>query len=221
MKTQIDLYTEELRERPIPYNFSMLLAVLLVTALLMLGYGLWNEQRLTALERQAKGLEAQQKALQTTITALEAELAKQDKRQALEQELARLRQANAQRERLLDVLEGHMQRPRQGFSPILRALSAAHGQGVWLTRIQLAFVTQGEGLATAGDDVPPLEVRLIGRMQRGEELPRYMDALARTQAFQGLRFRSMQAMRLEEEGELIAFLISTRADDQLDREERP
>ncbi|MDM7322533.1 MAG: hypothetical protein P3W87_004450 [Gammaproteobacteria bacterium] len=217
MKNLLNLYTDELRERPVPYGFPWLLAALLATSALMLGYGLWTQQRLAGMEEEQQQLNERQQALNSSIVALEGQLVKDDQLQVLERDIARLQQANTQRETLLMKLQQQIQQPVKGFSPQLRGLSAAHGQGVWLTHIQLTFLPEKQGDPSS----LPMNVRLSGRMHQGQQLPRYMDALAEVEAFRGLRFNSMQVLRRTSEDKTIAFLISTRMDDQLDSEESP
>ncbi|MEW5972918.1 MAG: hypothetical protein AB1713_04065 [Pseudomonadota bacterium] len=216
MKNLLNLYTDELRERPLPYGLPWLVAAVLATAGLMLGYGLWTQQRLAGMEEEQQRLQVRQQALNGSIAALEGQLVKQDRLEAMEQEMARLQQANAQRELLLAELQWQMKHPTEGFSRQLRGLAAAHGHGVWLTGIQLTPLSvKQEGRS------PSMEVRLFGRMHQGQQLPRYMDALAETEAFRGLRFKSIQALRPDGEDDTIAFLISTRVDDPLEQEKGP
>ncbi|MFZ5466920.1 MAG: hypothetical protein ACOZAI_06620 [Pseudomonadota bacterium] len=241
MKYLLNLYTDELRERPLPYGLPLLVATLLATAGLLLGYGLWTQHRLNGMEENQRQLQAKQETLKVSIASLEGQLVKQDQLDAVERGLARLRQGNAQREMLLAEMQGQVEHPFGGFSRPLHGLAAAHGQGVWLTRIQLTAelarrdlegrTPQGlrPGMAEGSErrdqqrrqDERPLSmgVRLSGRMHQGQQLPRYMDALAEADAFRGLRFNSMQALRLDGDDKTIAFLISTRADDPLEQEE--
>ncbi|MGC8854355.1 MAG: hypothetical protein ACP5OY_05515 [Halothiobacillaceae bacterium] len=219
MKLLLNLYTDELRERPIPYGFSWLVMALLGTAALMLAYGEWTQQRLLALEGEHRQLQERQQSLDASIKALEAQVTKPEQ-QSLELELAQLHRATAQREALLAELEGQIKQPSKGFSQQLRGLSMAHGQGVWLTRIELTSIPGPADFKPHDAPSPSMEVRLSGRMHQGEQLPRYMDALAATEAFRGLRFNSMQAMRIEDDDTTLAFLLSTRANDQPENEKR-
>jgi len=210
LKNLINLYTDELRERPVPYGFRWLVAALLVTAGLLLVYGLWTQQRLDKMLDEQQRLQARQQTLNASIAALEGQIVKKDRLEAMERELARLRLANTQREMLITELQGRVQQPAQGFARSLRGLASAHAHGVWLTHIQLIYALEKDG------KTPSMDIRLTGRMQQGQQLPRYMDALAEVDVFQGLRFNSMQAARLDENGRTIAFLISTRPNDQLE-----
>lgn len=217
MKKFINLYTDDLREKPVPYGFSMLVTVLLISIASMLAYGFWNQQQLAKKEKDLRQIQAREQALQETVTSLEGQLVKKDQIEAMEQALNLLRQGNAQRERLLIELRGKMNDPFRGFSPSLHALSSAYGQGVWLTRIQLIHPSITQALGQK-ETATPLEVRLSGRMHQGKYLPRYMDALAMTEGFSGLHFNSIHLLRSEDE-KIITFLISTRAEDVMEQGE--
>lgn len=197
MKNLLNLYTEELRERPVPYGFPFLIGAFLATIAVTLGLGLWTEHKLSAMEAEQQRLAEQQQALNGSIASLEAQRPKQERIEAMERENARLTQAIAQRERLLAVLGGYVGQPVIGFSTALRGLAAAHGQGVWLTHIHLARPMSGWGEKARVD--ASIEVALSGRMHKGQQLASYLDALAATEVFGELHFNSMQA-QLEEKG---------------------
>ena len=214
MKNLLNLYTEELRERPIPYGFNLLLGAALAVVVLMLLLGLATQHRLSGLDVEHRSQQARQQALNSTIAALEAQQAKQDQLESMRHEMALLQQDIHGRERALIELKGYIQQPAEGFSRVLHGLAEASGHGVWLTHIHLATASAEPGLA---------DVRLIGKMRQAEQLPQYLDALAATEALAGQGFNSMQARRPEAgssggqaaaEGDVITFMISSRADDE-------
>lgn len=218
MKNLLNLYTEELRERPIPYGFSVLISAFLAAIALVLVLGAWTEQRLTGMEDEQRHLVEEQQALNQSIAALEAQRPKKEHIEAIERENARLTEAIAQRERLLKMLGGYVVQPSLGFSSALRGLSAAHRQGMWLTHIHLARPIMA--LEDKGKASVPIEVVLRGRMYKGQQLAGYLDALAATEVFGGLHFNTMQAQLDEKEkkdtggvysleGKSISFVLST------------
>jgi Tfp pilus assembly protein PilN len=217
MKNLLNLYTEELREKPIPYGFPWLVAALVSVALLMLAYGAYTHQKLAAMAEENRILQGRQQALNESIAALEAKIATEEQRAAIEREIGALHHEIQGRERVLAELVGQIERPTEGFSPILRGLASASGHGVWLQNIHLVASATAQPLA---------EVRLIGRMHQGDRLPHYLDALAQAEPLRGLRFNSLQAFRAEGRratngsnaqagDETITFMLSTRVDDQL------
>lgn len=226
MKTLLNLYTEELREKPIPYGFPWLLTALALVSLGMLAYGVFTEYRLTAMSAEHQALQERQQALKDSIAALEAKLASKEVFERIEQETAALTQDIQARERMLSELNGLLERSGEGFSHTLRGLAAASGQGVWLTDIHLVSGSAQQRLA---------EVRLIGRLHQGQHLPAYLDALARSEALRGLRFDSVQVQRGEQPSqaartpaqqeavataETLTFMLSTRPDDSLQTRQR-
>lgn len=223
MKNLLNLYTDELREKPIPYGFPWLVGAVASMIVLLLGQGAYTQHRLNGVDAENRNLQARQQALQVSISALEARIASQDQMEAIERESASLHQDIQGRERVLSELMSLVERPAEGFSRSLHGLASASGQGIWLTDIHLA--TSGTGRALS-------EVRLTGRMHRGDQLPRYIDALACAEALRGLRFNSMQALRADPatapdaqrasaKDDAITFMISTRADDLLSKEDHP
>ena len=215
MKNLLNLYTEELRERPVPYGFNLLLGAALAVAVLMLLLGLATQHRLGGLDTEHQAQQVRQQALNSSIAALESQQAKQDQLESMRREMALLQQDIQGRERALIELKGYIQRPAEGFSRVLHGLAEASGHGVWLTHIHLAAAPAEPGLA---------DVRLIGKMRQAEQLPHYLDALAATEALSGQGFNSMQARRPEAsagggqvavvEDDVITFMISSRADDE-------
>lgn len=217
MKNLLNLYTDELRERPIPYGFSWLVGAVASMALLMLAQGAYTQHRLAGMDADNRALQERQQLLNTSIATLEAKIATQDQLDMIERESAALHQDIQGRERVLAELMALVERSAEGFSRSLHGLASASGQGVWLTDIHLAAAGSGQPLA---------EVRLTGRMHQGDRLPHYIDALARAEALRGLRFNSMQALRADPatgpdaqrapaKDNAIIFMISTRADDLL------
>ncbi|MEW6445653.1 MAG: hypothetical protein ACOZAQ_00580 [Pseudomonadota bacterium] len=209
MKNLLNLYVEELRERPVSYGFPMLLGAMLAVALSMLALGALTQQRVQTLTQQQQSQQARVQVLMQSLAALESQMAGQEQRQALERDMARVARDIAARERALVELKGMVDQPSPGFSGILRGLSYASGHGVWLTRIHLDK-----------DDPRAVlpEMRLEGQLQHGERLPIYIDALARADALRGLNFNSMQAQRAGEgaNSPSIRFVLGTRSDDALE-----
>lgn len=217
MKNLLNLYTDELRDKPIPYGFPWLVGAVAAMALLLLAQGGYTQHRLAGMDADHRALQERQQGLKASIAALEAKIATQDQLDAIERESATLHQDIQGRERVLAELKAQIERPAEGFSRSLHGLASASGQGVWLTDIHLT---------TAGSGEPLAEVRLTGRLHQGERLPHYLDALARAEALRGLRFNSMQALRADPatgpgtqntpaKDDAIIFMLSTRADDLL------
>lgn len=224
MKNLLNLYTEELRDKPLPYGFSWLAGSIAAVTVLLVVQAVYIHSRLAVLEAEHQTLDERKHFLNSSIKFLEEKIATEDQRQRFEQEMASLLADIHGRERVLAEMNALLDHPMKGFSSYLQALAAASGHGVWLTNIHLQSASTGQDL----DDI-----RLIGRMHQGDKLPRYIDALSRTEALQGLRFNSVHALRVAPESggnvgshnpmaqgrivldEPIIFLLSTRPNDAL------
>lgn len=147
-------------------------------------------------ERRAADLEAERDELTATVARLERELEALEvdasllaEREALERELALLEQFD----RRLDALD---RRALAGFSEPLRGLSRQRQDGLWLTSIRLR---SGGGA-------------FEGRAVTAQDVPGFLDGLAREPAFQGWHFeefRMQRAAGVEDAADSVRFRVAS------------
>lgn len=170
---QINLLNPELRERR---DWLRLPLLAILCGLVVVGeggaYGYYAYQR-QQLAASDGALEQELKKLQANVKALESTVSGRKPNPALMQELETARAALIPREAALDKLK---QATSEGFSESLRGLSRQTSGGVWLTE----FALRGQDLT------------LRGRLLDPVLLPSYIARLNAEPAFRGRQFASLE-----------------------------
>ncbi|AWT09378.1 PilN domain-containing protein [Stutzerimonas frequens] len=191
----VNLYQRERRAQGGPRPRMILLgACALLVALL--AHAAWQGWMLkqSALARQAA--EAQALAAESELTAFRAGYREPTLDNRLPEQLAEREARNRQLQALATHLQTLDSQLRDGFAPLLAALSERHPpSGLWLTRIRLQ---------AGGSDM-----LLRGLSQDQELLPLYLESLGRSDALRGREFGSFDLQR-EDDG-LLLFHLSSRA----------
>lgn len=167
MNQQVNLYLPELRPRRDWLTASRLRVVVLTLVVIMAaisGYDYWRLSR----------LESEQSALQASVTEqvneterLEREVAQRSGNERLQRELE-TRQTRLQRSRnLLEFLENTRPGNTEGFSSMMKDLSRASFEGLWLTEI---LIRQGGSsvMLRGAARQPAMVPDFIGRLSNGE-----------------------------------------------------
>lgn len=194
----LNLYQVERPRRGGPQKAQLLLGLgLLLT--LCLSHGLWHGWQLHRAEQGVARAEALAQQQETQLAAAQAGFVEPQLDARLPLELAERETANRQLQRLIDYLDALAGQQRGGFVAPLAALAEHHPQGrLWLTAIHL--------------DEGGSQLRLQGRSQSRELLPKYLEALGRSPQFKGRQFARLDVKRGEDR--LLAFDLSSRPADQ-------
>lgn len=176
MAAQINLYDPALRRQRRFLTLSSLTAVAIGLTLLVALAGIWERDKLPPLVAQGQKLDEQLKDLQERMVALEREASERQPDPALAERLAIARVSLQTREQVLDILRRDLAPDAATWAELLRALSRARLEGVWLT-----------GLDAKADG--SIEIR--GRALDAALLPDY---LARLNAEAPLRGRGFAAL---------------------------
>lgn len=167
MNQQVNLYLPEFRPDRDWLNARRLLWLVLAAVLLMIGLSGYDYWRLVRLQGEETALQARVEAQTRETEALERAVAERMGNERLQRELE-ARQSRLQRTRsLVGFLEGTRLGNTNGFSTMIKDLSRASFEGLWLTGI---LIQQGgesvvlSGVARQSAMVPDF----IGRLSNGE-----------------------------------------------------
>ena len=194
----VNLYQVERQRRGGPRRQQMLAGLSVLVALCLL-HGAWQGWQLHRTGQQLAQTELAAQDQETRLAAMKAGFVEPQLDDSLPLELAAREADNRQLQRLLAYLQALATQQSSGFVVPLKALSEHHPEGrLWLTGIQFS-----EG---------GTQMRLQGRSQDQELLPRYLDALGRSTAFSGREFARLDVQRGEDQ--LLDFDLSSRSADQ-------
>lgn len=176
MSQQINLANPQLLKKRYALGLRemlMGLGVMVVGALCWAGF---LHYQAGALETQAEQQEALQASAQQELDEVNA-AAGRTVNLALSNQVKQVQQQVAQREALLEAINGTIDQTSGGFSPRLRALAMSTTEGVWLN---------GFNLSTN-------HVELNGSVLNAGLLTSYIERLGRQAPFAGLKFSGMTA----------------------------
>lgn len=194
MKLRVNLYVQALQ--PVQEKISLKLlvnstaglsALLLVVGLIMNAQADSKQEELVALQGQVKGQEQKLKQLQDT-------LGNRQPSPALVKERTELSQTIAQKQKLLQFVQGEQLKTSVQYSPVFQYLASIDPQGFWLGSFSLkANASQFSGYVT-----------------EPELLPEWLNKLGRTEFFKGHTFSQFEINQLENT-EALAFKVTSSA----------
>ncbi|MBE7374775.1 PilN domain-containing protein [Pseudomonas lopnurensis] len=192
----INLYQRERRRKGGPRPWQMWLGVSALALFMLSHAGVQGWQLHYAGESRQRS-EEQAQAAEARLAAFKADYREPKLDAQLPIQLAEREAENRQLQRLASHLQTLDSQLRDGFVPVLTALSDRHPpSGLWLTRIRLQ---------AGGSDL-----LLRGLSQNQELLPLYLESLGRSAALRGREFASFDLQR--EDNGLLRFRLSSRAD---------
>jgi len=196
MRQQINLYREELIDRPEPFQSRQSLLLLLIAFCCLVLLGIFSYWQTSSVQAQVTLLKQQQQQLETHISDLEKKYPAPQKSASLEKKIIqRERELQGQR-RAIDYF---LKQDRQGRN--MEILSSLEGlaryplTGVWLRRVSL--------LQRGG------EVKLAGSSLSPEKIPEYLQLLGEKNIFGGQVFARLKLNRLEDKGNRVDFELDS------------
>lgn len=190
----LNLY-QVLRQRQAGPPRVQMLAGLCVLLALCLLHGAWQFWQSYRAEQRLAQAELSAQARETELAAMKAGFVEPLLDPRLPGELAAREADNRRLQRVLVYLQALAEQQGAGFVAPLTALAEHHPEGrLWLNGIHLA-----EG---------GTQLRIQGRSQEQELLPRYLDALGRSPVFKGREFARLDVQRGEDK--LLDFDLSSR-----------
>src|SRR5690606_5140989 len=143
------------------------------------------------------GLRAQEQQLATRVGEVARGIGARPESRELRRRVEDMRRERDGKKQLAAALANGGTESARGFAEALAGLARHPLRGLWLT--DLAFRHEQGAVA--------LSVR--GRAERGELVPRWVQALGEEASFQGVRCRYMD-LTTPEEGDALAFHLATR-----------
>ena len=198
MRQQVNLYQSILREVRPPLAARTILAVALVLAVglgAVYGYLLWQ----TLQQREAvTGLEAKRDQAQARLEEAVEKYPPPEKSEALQRRLEAAQAELTRKRHVLEVLGDRTRTGRTGFAGHLRALARQRTAELWLTGVRLY---QGGA-----------QVELAGSTYVPEQVPQFLQRLAREERFDGLRFADVRMERPEKTPDRVDFRLRSERD---------
>ncbi|MEA3545500.1 MAG: hypothetical protein U9R69_09825 [Thermodesulfobacteriota bacterium] len=198
MRQQINLYRDELIDRPEPFQSrqtGLILAMVVVGLVLVGCFSYWQTRSLTA---QVVELRQQQQVASGRVAELEKQFPKLEKSVLLQKKIHRLEE-ELQGKR--DALDYFSRQDKQSNGVILESLEnlARYRQpGIWLQRITI--LQRGQ------------EVQLFGSALKPEQIPEYLQLLGEKNVFGGQVFARLKLDRLKEKDDQINFRLDSVQD---------
>lgn len=177
MAHQINLYDPALCQRREWLTATNLALVMVVVAVAVVAWGIFERSRLGAFEREANAIATESKGLQDEV----AEVARRNAAAAdprADAELNANRIQLAERREVIEMLKRNIAPGAAGFAGGLRALARQTPSGLWLTGFSM----------NAGGDA----IEIKGRMTDPALLPEFIRRLNAESAFAGRSFAALQ-----------------------------
>lgn len=194
MKLRVNLYVQALQ--PVKEKLSLkllvsstvgLCAVLLVTGLLINMQVDSKKAELVVLQQQVKTQEQQ-------LTQLQQKLGVREPTPALVKQHTELSQTIAQKQKLLQFVQGEQLKTSVKYSPVFQYLASIDAQGFWLDSFSL----------DAGSS------QFSGYVTEASLLPQWLTQLSHSAFFKGQTFSQFE-IKQEEKTEALAFKVTSSA----------
>jgi Tfp pilus assembly protein PilN len=191
---QINLYQPMFRKERKRFSALALLQIGLACLLLLAAIGVYFQVHLHRLQASEQSLGSQHQHLEQTLAALRGN-GEDPALAAMDTRIAELETRLRERESLLAGI-ARLATGRNGFAPLLRALSQQRVPGLWLTGVH--FEAGGR------------EVQLRGVALEDGLVPRYLEILPEHEQLQALDFQQVQLQRRQSEDPGLDFTLRTQ-----------
>ncbi|MEF8793839.1 hypothetical protein [Thiohalorhabdus sp.] len=194
---QINLNRPELWPRPTPFAARTMAVLLAVLVAALVGLYVYQSYRVDRQRQALQAAEDQRDRVQKELQAAEeAHRQRREQLEALRADVADLKERIAAFREAEQALRTRLE-AAGSKGELVRALGRARAQqdGVWLTRFRLAGVN-------------PVRLRLEGRADPPEAIPRYLQAVVAQKPYSGGSFRDLKANAPEDGpggGEVLTF----------------
>lgn len=194
MKLRVNLYVQALQPVKEKISLKLLVSSTLGLCVLLLVAGLIMNMQTEAKQAELALLQQQVSAQTQELTQLQATLGSRQPSPALVKQRTDLNQMIAQKQKLLQFVQGEQVKTSVKYSPVFKYLASIDPQGFWLSGFSLnANSSQFSGYVT-----------------EPELLPKWLNQLSGTEFFKGHTFSQFEIKQVENT-EALAFKVTSSA----------
>jgi Tfp pilus assembly protein PilN len=194
LKLRVNLYVQALQPVKEKISLKLLVSSTLGLCVLLLVAGLIMNMQTEAKQAELALLQQQVSAQTQELTQLQATLGSRQPSPALVKQRTDLNQIIAQKQKLLQFVQGEQVKTSVKYSPVFKYLASIDPQGFWLSGFSLnASSSQFSGYVT-----------------EPELLPKWLNQLSGTEFFKGHTFSQFEIKQVENT-EALAFKVTSSA----------
>lgn len=204
MKLRVNLYVQALQPVKEKISLKLLVSSTLGLCVVLLVAGLVMNMQTQTKQAELAVLQQQVKAQEQQLTQLQATLGSRQPSPALVKQRTELNQIIAQKQKLLQFVQGEQLKTSVKYSPVFKYLASIDPQGFWLSSFSLnANSSQFSGYVT-----------------EPELLPKWLNQLGGTEFFKGHTFSQFEIKQVENT-EALAFKVTSSAAGVASEEAKP
>jgi Tfp pilus assembly protein PilN len=194
LKLRVNLYVQALQPVKEKISLKLLVSSTLGLCVVLLVAGLIMNMQTEAKQAELALLQQQVSAQTQELTQLQATLGSRQPSPALVKQRTDLNQIIAQKQKLLQFVQGEQVKTSVKYSPVFKYLASIDPQGFWLSGFSLnASSSQFSGYVT-----------------EPELLPKWLNQLSGTEFFKGHTFSQFEIKQVENT-EALAFKVTSSA----------
>lgn len=204
MKLRVNLYVQALQPVKEKISLKLLVSSTLGLCVVLLVAGLIMDMQTEAKQAELAVLQQQVNTQAQQLTELQATLGSRQPSPALVKQRTDLNQMIAQKQKLLQFVQGEQLKTSVKYSPVFKYLASIDPQGFWLSGFSLnASSSQFSGYVT-----------------EPELLPKWLNQLSGTEFFKGHTFSQFEIKQVENT-EALAFKVTSSAAGAATSEAKP
>lgn len=194
MKLRVNLYVSALQPVKEKISLNLLIGSVAGLSALLVATGLIVNLQTDAKKTNLTALQQQVKTQEQQLIQLQQTLGKREPSPVLVKQHTALTQTIAQKQKLLQFVQGEQLKTSVKYSPVFQYLAAVDSQGFWLDGFSLNATSS----------------QFSGYVTEAELLPQWLNKLSGTAFFKGHTFSHFE-IKQDEKTEALAFKVTSSA----------
>ncbi len=195
MRQQINLYQDELIDKPEPFQSRQVCLILGAVVICLVLVGIYSFWQTKSLQVRVADLRQQQQQLSERVVILEKQYPKREPSILLQEKIKKIEQELQGQRKALDYFSKQEQGTNRVILASLEGLARNPLPGVWLRKIRLLHRGQ--------------DVQLAGSALKAEQIPEYLHLLGEKNIFGGRVFARLKLNRLKEQTGQVDFELDS------------